>query len=170
MQSVRQAQHARRPGTRSAAGSRQGAVLLEVILALALFVFATAIVSSSLHSAVERTARLHLQAHALDLAVSVLSEVQMGVLPLAPAGPEPFEAPFDQWTWQVEVSPFSFDTEDVSGLQLVSVVVRNEGASAVQRLAQLVAPPPTPGADGAGEWGAPAGNREAGAGGDSDSP
>ncbi len=154
MQSVRQAQHARRPGTRSVARSRRGAVLLEVILALALFVFAAAVVSNSLHSAVERTARLHLQTHALDLAVSVLSEIQMGVLPLTPAGPEPFEAPFEPWTWQVEVSPYSFDTEDASGLQLVSVVVRNEGENAVQRLTQLVAPlPAAEGVDATGDPG-----------------
>lgn len=142
MQSVRQAQHARRPGTRSEARSRRGAVLLEVILALALFAFAAAVVSSSLHSAVERTARLHAQTHALDLAVSVLSEIQMGVRPLTSAGPEPFEAPYEQWNWQVEVTPYSFDTEDTSGLQLVAVVVRNEDSTAVQRLTQLVAPPP----------------------------
>lgn len=147
MQSLRQAQHARRPGARSLARSRSGAVLLEVILALALFAFAAAVVSSSLHSAVERTARLHAQTHALDLAVSVLSEIQMGVRPLASAGPEPFEAPFEQWTWQVEVTPYSFDTEDTSGLQLVAVVVRNEDGTAVQRLTQLVAPPPAASAE-----------------------
>lgn len=121
---------------------RRGAVLLEVLLALGLFVFAAAVVTSGLNAAVERTLRLQAQTHALDLAVSVLSEIQMGLRAPQSAGPEPFEAPFERWTWEVEATPYTFGTEEVAGLQHVTVIVRGETPPAVQRLTEILAPPP----------------------------
>lgn len=118
----------------------RGAVLLEVLLALGLFVFTAAVVSSGLHAAVDRTLRLRAQTHALDLAVSVLSEVQMGIRPAQAAGPEAFEAPFAQWTWEVEAVPSTLGTEEVAGLQLVTVVVRGGEPATVQRLTGILAP------------------------------
>ena len=122
--------------------SRQhrGAVLLEVLLALGLFVFAAAVVSNGLNAAVERTLRLKAQTHALDLAVSVLSEVQMGLRPSQAAGPEAFETPFEQWTWEIEAVPYTLGTDDLAGLQQVTVVVRGGAPPTVQRLAEILAP------------------------------
>lgn len=121
--------------------SRRGAVLLEVLLALGLFVFAAAVVSSGLTTAVDRTLRLRAQTHALDLAVSVFSELEMGLRPLAPAGPEPFEPPFDQWTWEIAIVPYTLGAEDRAGLQQVSVVVRGEVPPTVHRLTGLLLTP-----------------------------
>lgn len=115
-----------------------GAVLLEVVLAISLFVFAAAIITGSLSAAVDRTRHLHAQAHALDLAASVLAEIEIGVRAPQPAGPEPFEAPYPDWTWQILASPFSFGVGDRSSLQQVTVIVRHESGSPVQRLSQLL--------------------------------
>lgn len=120
---------------------QRGAVLLEVLLALGLFVFTAAVVSSGLNAAVERTLRLRAQTHALDLAVSVLSEIQMGVRLPQPAGPEPFEDPFEEWTWEIAAVPYTFGTEDSVGLQQITVVVRGEAPPTVQRLTEIVASP-----------------------------
>lgn len=131
--------------------ARRGAVLLEVLLALALFVFAAAVITSSLNSGVERVTRLRVQLHALDLAVTVMSELKLGILPLATAGPEPFDAPFDQWTWQVEATPYTFtdssvdDSEAVSTLQLVTVTVKNDQNTGFQQLTEILGPPPARG-------------------------
>jgi len=122
----------------------RGAVLLEVLLALGLFVFAAAVVSSGLNAAVERTLRLRAQTHALDLAVSVLSEVQLGIRSAETAGPEPFEAPFEQWTWEIEAAPHSFGTEDTAGLQQVTVIVRGGTPATVQRLTEILVVPSGP--------------------------
>jgi type II secretory pathway pseudopilin PulG len=116
----------------------RGAVLLEVLLALGLFVFAAAVVSSGLNAAVDRTLRLRAQTHALDLAVSVLSELELGLRPAVAGGPEPFDPPFEQWTWELEAVPQSFGTDDLSGLQQVTVIVRGGEPPAVQRLATIV--------------------------------
>jgi type II secretory pathway pseudopilin PulG len=128
----------------------RGAVLLEVLLALALFVFAAAVVSSGLNAAVERTLRLKAQTHALDLAVSVLSEVQMGIRPAETAGPEPFEAPFEPWTWEIEAVLHSFGTDDTAGLQQVTVIVRGGTPATVQRLTEILVVPPGPSVPAAG--------------------
>lgn len=125
---------------------RSGAVLLEVLLALALFVFAATVVTSSLNSGVTRVARLRSQLHAVNLAASVLSEIKLGIIPATSSGPEPFEAPFDQWSWAVEEKPYSFGSEDVSGLHLVTVIVKNNDKTAAQRLTEIIALPSGAGA------------------------
>ncbi len=125
--------------------SGRGAVLLEVLLALGLFVVAAAVVTGGLNAAVERTIRLRAQTHALDLAASVISEIQMGLRASQAAGPESFEAPFDQWTWEIEVGPYTFGTENAPGLQLVTVIVRGETPPTVQRLTTILLPQGEPG-------------------------
>lgn len=130
--------HQTPPGRKPRAG--RGAVLLEVLLALGLFVFAAAIVTGGLNAAVERTLRLRAQTHTLDLAVSVVSEIQMGLRAPQAGGPEPFETPFEQWTWEIEVTPHSFGTETAPGLQLLTVIVRGQTPPTVQRLTTLFAP------------------------------
>jgi type II secretory pathway pseudopilin PulG len=116
-------------------------VLLEVLLALGLFVFAAAVVTSGLTTAVDRTLRLRAQTHALDLAVSVFSEIELGLRPLVAGGPEAFEPPFAQWTWEIESLPYTLGTEERAGLQQVTVIVRGETPPAVQRLTGLLLPP-----------------------------
>src|SRR5258708_5437317 len=77
-----------------------GAVLLEVILALALFVAAAAILSSGLSSSLDAVERLRFNTHAADFAVTVLSELQLGTKTLSTMGPQAFNKPDDDWSWE----------------------------------------------------------------------
>src|SRR5204863_6368831 len=75
-------------------------VLLEVVLALVLFATAAAIIGAGLSTSIQSVERLRLNAHAANLAVSVLSELQMGTKGFGKRGPQQFEAPFEGWTWE----------------------------------------------------------------------
>lgn len=153
MRSTRQQPRSERPIVREVRrGPESAAVLLEVIVALSLFVFAAAIISNSMTMAVDRTLRLHEQAHALDLAISVLAEVELGIRPNQPAGPDVFEPPFEGWTWQIETVPYSLGGSEVTGLHHVTVIIRNAGNTTVQRLTQLL---PTAAGPPLVEWVAP---------------
>src|SRR5258705_12328538 len=76
---------------------KRGAVLLEVVLALTLFAAAAAIIGAAIHSAINGVERQKLQTHATDLAISVLSEIQMGLRTVEAVGPESFDTPFERW-------------------------------------------------------------------------
>lgn len=130
-----------RPGSqwrRVAFPRARGAVLLEAILALALFVFAAAVIGSGLHAALQRVDRMRRECHAANLAASVMAEVQLGIRPMQNSGREPLPEPFQDWTAQVESAPYTFGWEDVAGLSLVTVVVRHEESDTSSRLCALV--------------------------------
>ena len=109
-----------------------GAVLLEVILALVLFVAAAAVIGSALSSSADSIERLRLGVHADNLAASVVAELEMGNRSAAVPGPSPFEAPFTNWTWQI-VPPAG----DLPGAPF-EIIVRHESGSPVRRLAQVI--------------------------------
>lgn len=116
----------------------RGAVLLEVILALVLFAAVAAIIGAGLHSAVNGVERQKLSAHAINLAVSVLSEIQMGLRKAESAGPESFESPFDHWTWQLVLTPTETEAGEPGDLTRVEVIIRHDEPAQVQRLAQVL--------------------------------
>lgn len=116
----------------------RGAVLLEVILALALFVFAAAVIGNGLHAALNQVNGLRRECHAANLAASVMAELQLGMRPLQNSGREAFPEPFEDWTALVESTPYTFGWEDVAGLSQVTVVVRHEETGASSRLCALV--------------------------------
>jgi type II secretory pathway pseudopilin PulG len=120
------------------ANAHRGAVLLEVVLALVLFAAAAAIIGAGLHSAMNGVERQKLGAHAINLAVSVLSEIQMGLRQAESAGPEPFESPFDLWTWQLVLTPTETEDGEPGELTLVEVIIRHENPALVQRLSQVL--------------------------------
>jgi hypothetical protein len=109
-----------------------GAVLLEVILALVLFVAAAAVVGSALSSSADSIERLRLGVHADNLAASVVAELEMGSRSAAVPGPAPFEPPFTNWTWQI-VPPAG----DLPGAPF-EIIVRHESGNPVRRLAQVI--------------------------------
>jgi hypothetical protein len=115
-----------------------GAVLLEVILALVLFAAAAAIIGAGIHSAINGVERQKLSAHAVNLAVSVISEIQMGLRTLESVGPEPFESPFDHWTWQLVLAPTETEAGETSDLTRVEVIVRHDEPPLVHRLTQVL--------------------------------
>lgn len=118
--------------------SRSGSVLLEVILALALFVGAATIISSGLNASIRSVDRVRLQNHAVNLAITILSEIQMQVRPVAEIGPEPFPPPFQDWTYKIEIAQ-SDSAIDSDSLRPVEVIIRHTQENVVQRLTQLFA-------------------------------
>lgn len=127
---------------------RGGAVLFEVVLALALLVGAAAVIGGGLTAAIQSVERLRLTAHAMDLAVTVVSELQMGSLTAPPGEPRPFSAPFEDWTWEVVTQPLEGLGTTDSPTQVAEVVIRHKDPPFVYRLTH---PLPVPARSGPGE-------------------
>lgn len=116
----------------------RGAVLLEVILALVLFAAAAAIIGAGIHSAINGVERQRLNAHASNLAVSILSEIQMGLRTTESVGPASFDSPFDHWTWELVLTPTETEAGEASNLTRVEVIVRHDDPALVHRLTQVL--------------------------------
>ena len=105
---------------------RGAVVLLEVVIAMALFFGAAVVVLVGLHSSVVAAGRLRLEARAADLAVTLLSELQMGQLAVEDAGPDAYEAEaLADWTWEVVTSDVedAWELEDMLPMKRVEVIV-----------------------------------------------
>ena len=96
---------------------RQGLTLLEVILGLAIFVGALAVISKLVELGVRASRYAQLQTRAVMLAESKMGELVAGVLPLDSAGGDVF-AEDPAWQWQLSVSDGPVD-----GLRWVSITV-----------------------------------------------
>ena len=114
-----------------------GSVLLEVVLALTLFATAAVIIGGGLNASVNSAERLRQQAHAADLAITVMSELQMGVRSPAQPGPEAFPAPFTNWTWEVVSTPIEAAPESQQ-FATIEVVIRLTESGLVYRLGQIL--------------------------------
>ena len=129
---------ARRSDRRHRDFARRGAALLEVLIALALFVAAAAVVTGALNSSLESLERQKLGTHAVNLASSVMAEIQLGIRVPGGEGRRPFDAPFQDWTWEASLLPVENATGTTAGSMRVEVVVRHKTAPVVQRLAQVI--------------------------------
>ncbi|MEI6356075.1 MAG: hypothetical protein WCP53_03120 [Verrucomicrobiota bacterium] len=135
---------ARRSDRRHRDFARRGAALLEVLIALALFVAAAAVVTGALNSSLESLERQKLGTHAVNLATSVMAEIQLGIRVPGGEGRRPFDAPFQDWTWEASLLPVenatgaTGTTGTSAGSTRVEVVVRHKTAPVVQRLAQVI--------------------------------
>jgi type II secretory pathway pseudopilin PulG len=87
-------------------GRNDGAILLEVIFALALLVAFSSVLLTGLAGSQAHARHVALQADAADLAVTLLSEIQLGEIPPVDAGPTEYED-YPGWQWQVITSDFS---------------------------------------------------------------
>ena len=106
-----------------------------------LVVATAATVLGSLNASIRAADTMIVESQATDLAVTLLSEIQLGVLPLASAPATPYDAPLEDWTWQVVVSPAENMSDPLSTgpeLQLVEVIVTHTGRGLTFRLAQLL--------------------------------
>lgn len=119
----------------------KGTALLEVILALALFVVAAAIVTSGMSASTENLDRQRRHTHAANLAATVLAEIQLGIRTTSEAGEQPFAAPFEQWTSELIITPTETESGEASGLLRVEVVIRHQDSALVRRLAQIIRVP-----------------------------
>lgn len=118
--------------------ARRGAVLLEVLLALVLFVAAAAIITASLNASLEGLDRLKLNTHAGNLAVTVLAELQLGIRAADASGEQTFEKPFEEWTWELARTGAETESGEASGLTQVEVIIRRKNPDLVYRQAQLL--------------------------------
>lgn len=123
----------------AAVPTNSGAVLLEVVLALVLIAAAGAVIGAGLSASIDRVERLKLNAHAADLAVSVVSELQMGSKVISEEeGQEPFEAPYSDWTWEVQTEVTDEKVRDTGRTRKIEVIIRHEDPSVVYRLCQII--------------------------------
>ena len=116
----------------------RGAVLLEVILALTLFVAAAAVLGVALSTAMDGVERQRLNTHAANLANTVLSEVQLGIRTASEPGPVGFPAPYQGWTAEILQTPTETELGEASGSALIEVVIRHQNPPMTHRLGQVL--------------------------------
>jgi type II secretory pathway pseudopilin PulG len=133
----------------------EGMILLEIVLSVALFVLAAAVVGSALRSSIDAATRLREQAQAANYAESALSEMLCGITPMQtspPTVPEDQTAvsnggtsqsgaspPGQQWTCETILE----NSSDAPNLRKITVIVRNDDPSrpVEQRLTQWIFAP-----------------------------
>ena len=113
-------------------------MLLEVLLALVLFAAAAAVVTTAFNSSLASLERQKLGSQALNLAASVVAEVQLGIRPANSDSARPLEPPFEDWTWETALTPTETVGGGLTGLTRLEVVIRHQKSATVQRLAQVV--------------------------------
>jgi type II secretory pathway pseudopilin PulG len=116
---------------------------MEVLLAVVLFAAAVAIVTAAFNSSLESLDRQKRSAQALNMAASVIAEVQLGLRPSVSDGARPFETPWQDWTWETSVTPTATTTGGLTGLSMLEVIIRHQNPAIVQRLAQVMKPQAT---------------------------
>jgi hypothetical protein len=129
--------------------SSSGIILLEVILSLALFVSAAGVAIGAFNWSAQACGQMRLEAKAADLAVSVLSEIQMGLLPVGDSPAKNFQEPMQNWTWQVVTTTLQDDTMGPQSKQ-VEIIVNNTQENYTYHLVEVMpedsttAPPAAP--------------------------
>jgi type II secretory pathway pseudopilin PulG len=116
----------------------RGSVLLEVVLAVVLFAAAATVVGVGLKASMDSAERLRMSTHASNLAITVASELQMGVRSLADTGPEAFGPPFAGWVWEITATPWNQGEMPAGHLMHVEIIVRHEPTGFVHRFAQAM--------------------------------
>lgn len=114
----------------------RGTALLEVLLAVALFVAAAAVMTVALNASLSSLNRQRLAAQASNLAASILAELQLGIRPLATSARAQQEAPYADWSLELAVTPAESGAGEPTGAAQVEVIVRHQNEPIVQRLAQ----------------------------------
>ena len=123
--------------SRKAKRMTTGAILFEVVLALALFVFA-AVISGGFSASLKSVDRMRSELDASNLAISTLAEIELGLKPMTSSAPTDFEPPMEQWSWEVEVTEPSENLDMGGGLTLVEVIIRNETQERETRIARMM--------------------------------
>jgi len=134
--------------------ARRAAVLLEVVLALMVFVSMAMAVLGGLSTSLKSARTVALEAQAADLAVTLLSEIQLQVVPVEDAGPEAYEdETLEDWTWEVTVEPITTQLAELE-VTHIEITIRNTAYHYTYRLNYLLgAPPAEAGTEGMGMMG-----------------
>ena len=141
------AQSKRRGAVRRGA-VRRGAVLLEVIISIALFVAAAGTLYAAIASSLRAVQRVRVETMASDLAVTVLSEIHMGLREPASEGPEAFVDPLEGvederltgWTWEIAVEEITSDDQELPGMTQVTVTITHTETGRGCTLVELFPP------------------------------
>lgn len=112
-------------------------MLLEVIFATTLFVTTAAIVMLGTSRSLRAARNLQRDSQAADLAVTLLSEIQMGLVPPTDAGPEAYGELLEGWTWQVVASPVAEQLEETDIVR-VEIIITHTMDGYTYHLAHLV--------------------------------
>ena len=121
--------------------SQTGAILLEVIFAIVLFASAAGVTIGGLTFSAKTVASARRASEASDLAVSILSQLQMGELELIAGGPFDADLPHDQWQWELFVEDIdSGNLTEVSPVMTrVEIVVTHMESGYTFHLVHLLA-------------------------------
>jgi prepilin-type N-terminal cleavage/methylation domain-containing protein len=106
------------PTTR--AGTRQGLSLLEVLVAMAIFLFALVGIGRLITFGTDRAMDAEQQSRAAQLCLSKMAEVNAGVVSLSSQADVPFDEDPD-WTWTLDA-----EQGNITGLWTVTVTVSRQ--------------------------------------------
>lgn len=123
------------------AGRAEGVILLEVVLALTLFFTGSLVVLAGLNASLRTAQRVQLEAQASDLAVTLVSEIQMGLYDPVDDGPYEYEEEaLAGWTWEIDSEPFEEISYEIELPEFfhVEIIIRYEPSNYVYRLTQLL--------------------------------
>ena len=112
---------------------------MEVILALGLFMVTGAVVCGSFNSSFRAIDSVRLQAQAADLAVTKLSEIQIGLFEPENDGPNVYEEEdLEDWTWEIVAIPLESDLVSDMKLIRVEIIITHSVRGTTHRLVQLM--------------------------------
>ena len=126
----------RRPRSRE----QHGGALLEVVLALSVFAVSASVLYTAFSSCGNAVRTERLGNRAVDLAVTVMSNVHLGIVDQADDGPNDFGEEYPElegWEWTVAVE----DTEDTlrtEPMERVTVTVGNPSENIYTRLVEIM--------------------------------
>jgi type II secretory pathway pseudopilin PulG len=130
-----------RGASRNRFAFRRGVLLLEVLFALTLLAAGAAVILSGLGASAQRTSELRSEVHGADLAVSILSQIQMGWIEPITDGPYPGDPPHQDWTWEVFVEDMPSLSEMDPLMIRVEVIARNLQRDMEYSLVQILPAP-----------------------------
>jgi Tfp pilus assembly protein PilV len=100
----------------------RGVILLEVLLALTLFVVAATVIGGAMLNSVRASAHLRTESDGVNLAQSKLAELVAGAAPVVDTGVTDFGDDLPGWKYQIEAT----DLIDTPGLKRVTVTVSKD--------------------------------------------
>ena len=101
----------------------RGAILLEVIFSIAILAAAGATILGGFTACIRAARDLRMESQAADLAVTLLSEMQMGVVAPVDEGPTDYLEPLQDWSWQVATMGLDPQTESGATMTQVQLTV-----------------------------------------------
>ncbi|MFW6154993.1 MAG: hypothetical protein ACOC95_07250 [Planctomycetota bacterium] len=117
---------------------RAGVILLEVVLSLALLAATVTTVAAALNRCHASANRLDLRGRTTDLAVTLRSEVMLGLIEPVETDPIAYEdETLADWTWRLNVEPL----DEIDRTVRVVATVRHEPTGVMSRLAWLMTDP-----------------------------